>query len=36
MKLWTLNDVLNWLTDNNLEKYKESFKGKWLKGYYLL
>ncbi|KAG4108704.1 Pkinase-domain-containing protein [Neocallimastix lanati (nom. inval.)] len=26
MKLWTLNDVLNWLTDNNLEKYKESFK----------
>jgi len=35
MKLWTLNDVLIWLSDNNLEKYKESFKSIYELKYFL-
>eukprot|EP00833_Pecoramyces_ruminatium_P012628 jgi/Orpsp1_1/1186660/evm.model.d7180000052299.1 len=32
MKLWSLSDVLTWLSDNNLEKYKETFKNMKIDG----
>ena len=36
MKLWTPNDVLVWLTENNLDNFKEIFKSKILNFFFLI